>query len=272
MKALLLVGGKSSRMGSDKASLRWSNGESTLQCLVDVITKLKIELYLSVSDSQMNGDFNYPVIVDAKPSQGPLHALSSAIKHWNEPILLIACDLLLLDFNTIHSLIQGHDHSKLATCYANRLDHRVEPLCAIYQPECQTMLNSAIQHQKLCARKFLMSLDPKILKLNNPVALDNINTPYDWLEAKQKHALGSRSVTVKICYYAAMREKRGCHEEIYSTFARTAIGLYMELDYLHRFPIDPSMIRVAKNSVFVSWDTAVDENDEFVFMQPFSGG
>jgi molybdenum cofactor guanylyltransferase len=272
MKIVLLAGGKSSRMGDDKSQILLPNGKTSLQQVVDVVSCAGLPIALSGRDAQSFAAFGFPVIVDLIADAGPLGALHSAFAQAAEPVLLVACDLFLLDEETIRNLIASYRATGKTTCYANRLDGQVEPLCAIYDPSCADLLLEKLQTQQFCARKFLAQLSPQVLDLSNPVALDNINTPYDRDECLAKLRQGTRAVSVKIGYHAMLREKRGLSEETVSTYAHTAAGLYAELQYLHRFPLKHEQLRVAKNSDFTDWQSSVTDGDEFVFLQPFSGG
>lgn len=272
MKIVLLAGGKSSRMGDDKSQILLPNGKTSLQHIVDVASCAELPIILSGRDANAFAGYGFPVIADLIEGAGPLGALHSAFAQSAEPILLIACDLFLLDQATILHLVEEYKKAGNTTCYANRLDGKVEPLCAIYEPSCAEILAEQLHAQQFCARKFLASLSPQILALPNPVALDNINTPYDREECLAKLQQGIRAVSVKIAYHAMLRESRGLSEETVITYAHTAAGLYAELQYLHRFPLKHDQLRVAKNSEFTDWGTDVSEGDEFVFLQPFSGG
>jgi molybdopterin converting factor subunit 1 len=82
----------------------------------------------------------------------------------------------------------------------------------------------------------------------------------------------TRSVTVRVVYFASLREARGCSEERLSTAARSAAGLYDELCARHPFRLGRDALRVAVNECFVDWDTELRQNDEVVFIPPVAGG
>jgi molybdopterin converting factor small subunit len=130
----------------------------------------------------------------------------------------------------------------------------------------------AIREEKFCARHFLEDLDPLVLDLPHPAALDNVNTPADLHEVFAKLRLGIEGKPVRILYFAALREARGESEETVETLARTAAGLYEELRFRHRLPLRADSLRVARNGEFAGWDAPVDSGDEFVFIPPVAGG
>jgi molybdopterin synthase sulfur carrier subunit len=78
--------------------------------------------------------------------------------------------------------------------------------------------------------------------------------------------------TIKIQYFAGLREQRGCAEEELETPAETAADLYSELSDRHGFEHPRSSLRVAINDDFTSWDTRLKPDDLVVFIPPVSGG
>src|SRR5690606_38465176 len=98
-----------------------------------------------------------PVLHDAEPGAGPLAALAALEKG---PVLVLGCDLFLLDEATLRHLLDRRDPARAATCYANRIDGRPEPLCAIYESAGLARAKEALAAGERCARHFLESLDP----------------------------------------------------------------------------------------------------------------
>jgi molybdopterin converting factor subunit 1 len=78
--------------------------------------------------------------------------------------------------------------------------------------------------------------------------------------------------TVRVRYFAILREQRGLDEETITTGASTAADLYEELRGLHRFTLPGDRLRVAINDEFEPWDTQLREADVVVFIPPVAGG
>ena len=78
--------------------------------------------------------------------------------------------------------------------------------------------------------------------------------------------------TIKIQYFAVLRELRGCSEESVQTVASTAVELYRELQVEHGFQLDPDALRLAVNDELRDWDTLLNDNDSVVFIPPVAGG
>ena len=272
MKIILLSGGKSQRMGRNKLLLQRPDGRTVVGAIIAHARTLGHEIFLSVRDASQPADADLPLLPDRIPGAGPLGALHVALDTFTEPILLLAGDLALLDADTLRQMSEAHSPAFQATCFANRLDRQPEPLCALYAPACLPLLEEFLTQKRHCARGFLQLLDANVIELLNPVALDNVNTDDDWREACAKMQSGIRACEVTIHYHAMLREARGVAEERYHTYARTAAGLYAELQFQYRLPLQRADLRLAKNQEFTDWETDVAAGDEFIFLQPFSGG
>jgi molybdopterin-guanine dinucleotide biosynthesis protein A/molybdopterin converting factor small subunit len=268
---LILVGGLSERMGRNKALIERPDGIRQIDHIVSLAQTVSSRVFLSSRDSGDHGT-GLPVIPDLNPGTGPVGALASAAASGHPgPWLVIGCDLFLLDAATLQFLLAAHDPSRPATAFCNRIDSRPEPLCTIYG-ESGIQAASSYPTGNRCARKFLESLQPQLLDLPPPAALDNANTPAELAEVFQKLTRGVTAKSVSILYFAALREQRGVSSEAVETLACTAAGLYEELSFRHRLKLSLADLRVARNGEFAEWDATVANGDEFVFIPPVAGG
>ena len=273
MITLILAGGKSGRMGRDKALIERPDGIRQLDWLATIAREaVGGEVFLSVrgDDPKSAG---LPVITDTEPGGGPLAALASAhAAHPEEPVLVLGCDLFLLEAATLRHLLDQRDPARPATCFANRIDGRPEPLCAIYEVSGLSQAAGALAAGERCARHFLESLAPRVLDLPHPAALDNANTPHQLAECFAKLARGVVPKSVSVLYFAKLREARGLDAERVDTLACTPAGLYDELRFRHRLPLDFDSLRAARNGDFCAWDDMLSDGDEVVFIPPVAGG
>lgn len=272
MKALILAGGHSKRMGRDKATIERPDGTRQLDHLIALARSLDLEVLLSTTTPE-TAPAGLPVLADLHPGSGPLAALEAFNDaHPGEPVLLLGCDLYLLDPATLRQLIDRHDPARPATAFANRIDHRPEPLCTVYGTAAIAMAPAAIAAGQFCARHFLESLEPQILELPNPVALDSANTAAELDECFAKLTGTVEPKTVRVLYFAKLREARGLDEESVRTLACTAAGLFEELRFRHRLPMDIASLSCARNGNFCPWSEPIATGDEIIFLPPFAGG
>ena len=78
--------------------------------------------------------------------------------------------------------------------------------------------------------------------------------------------------TVRVQYFALLREQRGLSQETLSTTATDAAALYVELRARHGFTLPPERLRAAVNGEFAAWPAPLKDGDEVVFIPPVAGG
>lgn len=78
--------------------------------------------------------------------------------------------------------------------------------------------------------------------------------------------------TIHVRYFAVLRERRGVAAETLQTDAATWGDLYAELDSVHRFALDPRVVRVAVGEAFVEADDPTVDGATVVFVPPVAGG
>ena len=178
---LVLAGGKSRRMGTDKAALL-SRGETQLGCAVQLLKSSLKKVYVStnvaLSDDPVRRDF--VLIVDRYEDMGPLAGMLSAMDIFpTQSWLVLACDLPNLDEKTIECLLQNWSEVHPVTAFESVVDGMPEPLCAIYRPAARPIIDSFVAQGIKCPRKILLNSPTCLLTQPNPGALHNINRPED---------------------------------------------------------------------------------------------
>lgn len=183
---LVLAGGRSKRMGRDKARLFY-NGQTQLACTLNLLSACCSQTFVSLRMGQTlpAEAAHASPIYDRFGEIGPLGGILSALdQHPAHPWLVVAVDLPFLDQATLDYLFAHRDPSCPFTAYRSDHDGLPEPLCAIYEPSAKPILLDALKNQgNRCPRKILIDTKTRLLDLPNPRALDNINTPREHEEA-----------------------------------------------------------------------------------------
>lgn len=78
--------------------------------------------------------------------------------------------------------------------------------------------------------------------------------------------------SIRVVYFALLREERGLSEETLQTVAKTPQALYEQLRADHGFRLGHEQLKVAVNDTFVTWDHVLSDGDEVVFIPPVAGG
>ncbi|WP_420601711.1 NTP transferase domain-containing protein [Flagellimonas sp.] len=190
---LVLAGGKSTRMGSDKGLIKYHSIPQQ-EHLYNLLNEVCDTVYLSVRQEQEGNlvdEFN--VIVDQNEYRGPFNGILSAYKtHPNVAWLVLACDLPLIDLSSLKELVKNRDPEKLATSFATKKSGLPEPLITIWEP---TGLTKAISHlestDSSCPRKFLINADTSLVHPEQDEVLYNANSLEDYEFVKSKIALSN---------------------------------------------------------------------------------
>jgi sulfur-carrier protein len=78
--------------------------------------------------------------------------------------------------------------------------------------------------------------------------------------------------TVRVQYFAILREQRGAAQEELVTNAATPAELYTELQARHGFSLPGDRVRAAINDEFAAATAALQSGDRVVFIPPVAGG
>jgi molybdopterin-guanine dinucleotide biosynthesis protein A len=175
---LLLAGGRSRRMGKDKALLQ-REGQHQLDYLFDLLAAHTDKAFVATRADQADDPVRrrYPQIVDRHGNIGPVDGILSALEeHPGADWLVIACDLPNLDAHTLAHLRDNADAGPF-TAYRSSRDGLPEPLCAIYRDGAADIIRRFVADGIVCPRKILIRSNAVLLELSDALALDNINTP-----------------------------------------------------------------------------------------------
>ncbi len=164
---VVLAGGRSSRMGTDKSSLRWQG-----QRLLDYMIKLL--LASGVDRVLVSGNIaGYDCIPDDQPASGPGRALSAVLNHLpaHNWVLVTPVDMPLLTVELLRRLVNNR-----AGYYVNY------PLPALLPTRSSTgefMQADSIRKLHQLAGSISLDLPPDVDQ-----CLSNLNTPQDWAWAQ----------------------------------------------------------------------------------------
>lgn len=188
---LVLVGGKSRRMGSDKALLRYGEQGTQLERTAEVLNSVCEKVFISQREEQgfECPEKTQPIYDSVEDARGPLCGILSAMAaHPNAHWLILACDLPFLKQATLEKLIHEFQQTEpQLTAYRSTHDGLPEPLCAIYPSGSdEGLLALAKELGKSCPRKLLIIKEAQLVEQDDPRSLDNINTAEEYAQTVDK--------------------------------------------------------------------------------------
>ncbi len=166
---IILCGGKSSRMGRDKAFIPYHGMPQYLH-LKNMTKSLCQDTCFSINDSQehlFNGE-NY--IVDKYHFHGPLNGLLSAFDAYPlSHVLLLGVDYPLLKIDDLTALVANKEDHCDAVCYYHPEENIAEPLVALYDARCAAKLHNYVEKDmRPSIQGFLKSANVKKINLVKP--------------------------------------------------------------------------------------------------------
>jgi molybdopterin-guanine dinucleotide biosynthesis protein A len=180
---LVLVGGKSTRMGEDKGSLDY-HGVPQQTYTENLLQRYCQKVYVSCRADQSDGIDH--AIPDTFTGLGPFGGILSAFREEPEAAwLVLACDLPLVDNATLEKLVTNRNPSKVATAYHSPVNKFPEPLIAIWEPRAYPMLLEFLAQGYSCPRKVLINTEVELLDADDPNTLRNANTPEERAAIKE---------------------------------------------------------------------------------------
>lgn len=155
---IILAGGKSSRMGTDKGLLEL-NGKKIIKYIIEQLTPNSDALIL-ISNNERYTELGFPVYSDTIKDCGPMGGIFTALeKSQTENNMIVSCDIPNITSEIIAYIIENIGKEEALVPIH---DGHIEPLCGVYK--------------KSAAIKFRRLLDTGNYKMKD--ALKTLNTRY----------------------------------------------------------------------------------------------
>lgn len=173
---VILCGGKSTRMGTDKAKIPWMGHE-----LVDVLAQRLSSVgtvCLSVRTKQQLEEKPYRRITDRYPETGPLGGLCTVLEAVSTPLVFVtACDQPFVTAEAVDVLLSQMTPQTDAVV---ALGDRPNPLCALYRRQCSAVMRACLRRGdyrlRNCLQELRVEYVPAEMLPGGAKTLVNLNT------------------------------------------------------------------------------------------------
>ena len=177
---VILSGGKSSRMGKDKALLPFGGFDTLTQFQVDKLKKEFAEVYISCkSRDKFNFEANFieddSSFEDSAPFIGILSALKELEHEW---IFVLSVDTPFFEISHIRSLYTLIDDDTSAI--VSRSSDGNQPLCAMYKKDTVEIFENLIKEKKYRFLNLFEKISVKFVDFLDNEAFTNLNTPEEY--------------------------------------------------------------------------------------------
>ncbi|MBL8814599.1 MAG: molybdenum cofactor guanylyltransferase [Planctomyces sp.] len=201
--AVILCGGRSSRMGRDKAMLPFGN-ELMLQRVVRIVgTVVPAERIVVVAASEQSLPvLSESVLItrDERPYEGPLAGLEAGLRtqqDLSDVVFVTSCDVPLLEprlikylFSQIEVDSQGHAADSSVDIVVPRDNKFLHPLTAVYRTCVLETISSLLAEGERRPRRLFDCRPARIISVEELKSVDaelnsfrNMNTPEDYHSA-----------------------------------------------------------------------------------------
>lgn len=189
--AIILAGGKSSRMGTNKALLK-INEKTNIERIADRLKLLFDDIILVTNDSEQYEFLGVRMVPDQYPGMGPLAGVHAGLMASAYDInFIVACDMPFVSGELAEALVNNALHYDAVIPVINGKQH---PLFAVFKKQAATIVEERIKAGQLRMKHLLdhlnvLYLTEKELETYSHIELAkvffNMNHPEEYTEAKK---------------------------------------------------------------------------------------
>lgn len=177
---VILAGGKSSRMGQDKALMPFQGYNSLIEYQYKKFKKLFKYVYISSKTDK----FNFPckIIYDTEAISSPMIALKSIFDYLTtKKVFILTVDVPFIHTQTIKFIINNSNNYEITFPFDGKKEHY---LCGIFNISTKETVNYLLNHNIHKIQSLIKNVNSyKALELLNPEQFLNINTQKEYDEA-----------------------------------------------------------------------------------------
>jgi molybdopterin-guanine dinucleotide biosynthesis protein A len=182
---VIVAGGKSSRMGSDKALLPFGTFPTLVQYQLNRLKPFFQSVHVSAK-SRAKFHFDASFIEDTASYQehSPLVALLSILQSFQTPVCVLSVDTPFVSpevFETLYANLDGGTDAVIATSASS--SHQ---LCAIYSPTVIPVIQTMLEKNEHKIRLVLEHINTVFVTFEDDTLFFNVNHPHEYELAKER--------------------------------------------------------------------------------------
>ncbi|MFQ5924904.1 MAG: molybdenum cofactor guanylyltransferase [Dehalococcoidia bacterium] len=215
MTTIVLAGGKSLRLGRDKA-LEEIGGQTIVERVIARLSPLGTEIILVTAESNMSllPDLGLKTVVDVYPGRGALGGIYSGLKASPSfHSLVVACDMPFLNITLLRHLIELCPAFDIVI---PKVEEKMEPLHAVYSKNCLAPIEAMLKLDRLKIIDFLNAVkvryveDAEVEKFDpERLSFFNINSEADLERARSLLEREESGMRYALMGYGEIRRELG---------------------------------------------------------------
>jgi molybdopterin-guanine dinucleotide biosynthesis protein A len=180
--AVIFAGGKSSRMGEDKALLPFADYSTLTEFQYKKLQNLFENVYISAKENKF--DFTCQVIEDIHTTSSPLVGILSIFEVLKvEDIFILSVDAPFVDEKVISKIMQTS--CKKDACIA-KSPNGIQPLCGLYKKSILTFAKEQYTHNDHKLHHLLSKASIQTIDFESEDAFLNLNHPQEYQDALRR--------------------------------------------------------------------------------------
>lgn len=189
VQGIILAGGKSSRMGKNKAMLHLHN-KKVIEHIIEQMRLITEHIIIIANEPSLYETYGFSVYSDRYVEKGPLAGLETALYHMDKDVAVVSpCDTPFIHHTVYEQLLM---HIESYDAVVPKYDGRLHPLAGIYRKSVHPFIEQSIKQNNLRMTSFFE--DVEVFIEDNFHSFDssmikkhffNMNTTLDFQQAKE---------------------------------------------------------------------------------------
>lgn len=180
MEGAIIAGGKSSRMGYDKALLEWQ-GKPLIRVVAETLSAVCDKLIIIADNGERFSSLGLEIYPDKISGMGPLGGIYTALcVSGGEHVFCVGCDMPYLDADVVRGMLDIAEEHDVVVPY---LDDGFHPLHAVYSHNCIKPVRDTLESASPRVVDFYDRVRVKSVGEDDfptlSYSLTNLNTPAD---------------------------------------------------------------------------------------------
>ncbi len=197
--AIILAGGLSSRMGTNKAFLD-VGGVTNIERIRNTLQIEFRDLLLVTNHMEEYQFLNLPMVCDQYPGKGPLAGIHAGLSVSTQPVnFIVACDMPFISVNLARFLVEQIEDYDIVV---PSIDGQLHTLFSVFKKSAAPVIEESIKNNKFRIQDVFKDLKVKViteeeLKITNEdlaIAFFNMNTIDDYEQVKKIISIYSNMV------------------------------------------------------------------------------
>lgn len=183
--AIIMAGGSSTRMGTDKSMLP-IKGKPIIEGICERLSGFFEQILISADNKNKFEFLGFEVVPDKIPEQGPLMGIASALEaSSNELNFVVACDIPHIELRHVRRIISEAANSQVDIVVPVAGDGQYEPLFAVYRKSTLKAINKVLASGGRKISDVFASCNVKRVDLG--AGLVNLNTMAEYEEFRKNY-------------------------------------------------------------------------------------